>query len=314
MSAFVVLKGGVLSTLQDEGRFGYASLGLTQGGPADYISYRIADLLLQNQSPSCQIEVSVGGLSIQALTDTVFCVTGATAPLSINGQPRALWHSHRVKKHDVIELGFARSGLRSYLAVAGGFRLARSFGSNSTVLRERIGGIGGAVLMAGQHLPAKASYRPLLFALPEAYWPDFSAPLALAIVPGYQRSWFSDEQWQQLCATEYKVSAFADRMGYRLDGEALVLQPRALLSEGICYGAVQIPADGKPIVLLNDRQTLGGYPKPGVVLARDAAALAQRPQGSSVAFYPFDPAQLQQYQYEQKRYWAELPLLFRSFV
>lgn len=314
MSAFVVLNAGVLATLQDQGRFGYAHLGLTQGGPADYVSYRIADLLVQNASPSCQIEVSVGGLSLLSLTDTVFCVTGATVPLRINGQPRALWHSHRVKKDDVIELGFATAGLRCYLAVAGGFRLPRCFGSNSTVLREKVGGIDGAALRVGQFLPAKASYRPLLFALPEVYWPEFSAPLQLALMPGYQHSWFTDEQWQQLCNTEYRVSASADRMGYRLEGKALELQPRALLSEGICYGAVQIPAEGKPIVLLNDRQTLGGYPKPGVVLARHAAALAQRSQGCSVHFYPFSPEQLPQYQSEQQQYWSELPLLFRSFV
>ena len=108
MSAFVVLKAGVLATLQDLGRFGYAYLGLTQGGPADYVSYRIADLLLQNQRPSCQIEVSVGGLSLVSLTDTVFCVTGAQMPLAINGQSKALWQSHRIKKDEHIVQCFIR--------------------------------------------------------------------------------------------------------------------------------------------------------------------------------------------------------------
>ena len=312
MSAFVVLKSGVLATLQDQGRFGYAHLGLTQGGPADYVSYRIADLLLQNQSPSCQIEVSVGGFSVVALTDTVFCVTGAQMPLTINGQSKALWQSHRIKKDDVIELGFAKSGLRCYLAVAGGFKLAKDFGSNSTVLREKVGGIAGAALQQGQFLPARSVYRPVLWALPEKYWPEFSNPLELGLIPGYQQHWFDEAQWQQLCSTDYQVSVLYDRMGYRLQGEPLVYQSQALLSEGISYGAVQLPPDGLPIVLLNDRQTLGGYPKPGVVLARHAAALAQRQQGQQIRFYKTLPEQLEAYQQEQQRYWAELPMDFRS--
>ncbi|MBU0911079.1 MAG: biotin-dependent carboxyltransferase family protein [Gammaproteobacteria bacterium] len=314
MSAFVVLKAGVLSTLQDQGRFGYAHLGLTQGGPADYVSYRIADLLLQNQSPSCQIEVSVGGLSVVALTDTVFCVTGAAMPLTVNGQSKSLWHSHRIKKDDVIELGFAKSGLRCYLAVAGGFKLPKDFGSNSTVLREKLGGIAGAALQPGQFLPVRSTYSPLLWALPEKYWPEFSTPLELGLIPGYQQHWFDEAQWQQLCSTDYQVSALYDRMGYRLQGEPLLYQSRALLSEGISYGAVQLPPDGLPIVLLNDRQTLGGYPKPGVALAHHAAALAQRQQGQPIRFYKVLPKQLEAYQREQQRYWAELPMDFRSLL
>jgi biotin-dependent carboxylase-like uncharacterized protein len=312
MSAFVVLKAGVLATLQDQGRFGYAHLGLTQGGPADYVSYRIADLLLQNPDPSCQIEISVGGFSLVALCDTVFCVTGAQMPLTINGQSKALWQSHRIKKDDVIELGFAKSGLRCYLAVAGGFKLPKDFGSNSTVLREKVGGIAGSALQQGQFLPAASTYRPLLWALPEKYWPDFSAPLELGLLPGYQQHWFDEAQWQQLCSTDYQVSALYDRMGYRLQGEPLLYQSRALLSEGISYGAVQLPPDGLPIVLLNDRQTLGGYPKPGVVLARHAAALAQRHQGQQIRFYKVAPEQLGSYQHQQQRYWAELPMDLRS--
>jgi biotin-dependent carboxylase-like uncharacterized protein len=314
MSAFVVLKAGVLATLQDQGRFGYAHLGLTQGGPADYVSYRIADLLLQNQTPSCQIEVSVGGLSLLALTDTVFCVTGAHMPLTVNGQSKALWQSHRIKKDDVIELGFASTGLRCYLAVAGGFKLPKEFDSNSTVLREKVGGIAGAALQQGQFLPARSSYRPLLWALPEKFWPDFAAPLQLGLVPGYQHSWFDKAQWQQLCSTEYQVSGLYDRMGYRLEGQPLLYQSRALLSEGICYGAVQLPPDGLPIVLLNDRQTLGGYPKPGAILARHAAALAQRKQGQSISFSLVAPEQLAAHQQQQVRYWAELAMDFRSLL
>ncbi len=313
MSAFVVLNPGVLATLQDQGRFGYAHLGLTQGGPADYVSYRIADLLLQNQQPSCQIELTVGGLTLLALTDIVFCVTGAMMPISINGQPKALWHTHRIKKDDVITLGFAQSGLRCYLAVAGGFKLPKMFGSNSTVLREQVGGIAGKALQQGHFLPVRPSYRPLLLSLPQHLWPDFSAPLELGLIPGYQQHWFDDEQWQQLFSTEYQVSALSDRMGYRLQGEPLLYQPQALLSEGICYGAVQLPPDGQPIVLLNDRQTLGGYPKPGVILARHASALAQRAQGQSVRFYVIDPATLCNEQQQQKQYWAELALELRSF-
>jgi biotin-dependent carboxylase-like uncharacterized protein len=312
MSALVVLNPGVLATLQDRGRFGYAHLGFTEGGPADYISYRIADLLLQNNHPSCQIEVSVGGLRLVSLADTVFCVTGAQMPLKVNGQSKALWQSHRIKHDDVIELGFAQSGLRCYLAVAGGIQLPKYLGSNSTVLREKVGGIAGKALQQGQFLPVRPAHRPLLWSLPQRLWPDFSKPLELGLIPGYQQHWFNQAQWQQLCSTDYQVCALSDRMGYRLQGEPLLAQARTLLSEGICYGAVQLPPDGLPIVLLNDRQTLGGYPKPGVILTQDAAALAQRRQGQLIRFYKKTPERLDTYQQEQQRYWALLPGELRS--
>lgn len=312
MSAFVVLKTGVLATLQDQGRLGYAHLGLTQGGPADFVSYRLADLLLQNAKPSCQIEVTVGGFSLLALTDTVFCVTGANMLLTVNGQPKALYQSHRIKTDDVIELGFAQSGLRCYLAVAGGFQLPKDFGSNSTVLREQIGGIAGKALQQGQFLPAPYSYRSLLYALPEALWPDHGAALELGLIPGYQHHCFNSEQWHQLCSTDYQVSSWSDRMGYRLQGEPLQHTMRALLSEGISYGAVQLPPDGLPIVLLNDRQTLGGYAKPGVVLAQHAAALAQRQQGQSVRFFRVSADELVVWQQQQRRFWHEVVMVFRN--
>lgn len=234
--------------------------------------------------------------------------------LTVNGQSKALWHSHRIKQDDVIELGFAQAGLRCYLAVAGGFRLPKQFGSNSTVLREQVGGIAGAALQQGQFLPVRASYRPLLWALPDKFWPELTKPLELGLIPGYQQHWFDQAQWQQLCTTDYQVSASYDRMGYRLHGDPLFYQRRALLSEGISYGAVQLPPDGLPIVLLNDRQTLGGYPKPGVVFAHQAAALAQRRQGQLIRFYKVEPDQLDVVKQQQQRYWAELPMDFRSML
>lgn len=281
-----MLKPGMLSLLQDQGRFGHSALGLTSGGPADAASAAWANRLLQNDANATLLECSVGGLQLQAWCHSFIAVTGATLTLSINGNAAMLWTVHKVQPGDVISLGMVSQGLRAYLAVAGGFTVTPQFGSTSTVLREGIGGLHGTALQSGDILPA--AYVPTLrrFQLPSALWPQFNRSLTLRLVEGYQAGQFSADERQHLYRHSYQVSARADRMGYQLRGAAIRFAQQPLLSEGICYGAVQIPPDGQPIVLLNDRQTLGGYPKIGAVLSLDCALLAQAGAGTQVYFTP----------------------------
>ncbi|MFV8816211.1 biotin-dependent carboxyltransferase family protein [Haliea sp. E17] len=281
-----VIQPGMLSLLQDRGRFGRHRLGLTTGGPLDPVAFDYGNRLLQNDANTTAVEISFGGLQLEATVDTFICVTGAAMPLTINGAAQAGWEVLPVRAGDQIALGFAESGCRAYLGVAGGFTVAPSFGSTATVVREHLGGLRGEKLQAGDALPcAPVSQRQRLY-LPEAQRPRYGKSVTLRVIPGYQERHFKRLQQRRLFSHAYAVSQKSDRMGYRLEGPAIDCDIKGILSEGICQGAIQIPADGQPIVLLNDRQTIGGYPKIGSALSLDCAQLAQTAPGGTVHFTP----------------------------
>ena len=282
-----VLKPGIYSLLQDGGRFGHHSMGLTTGGPLDRTAFRWANLLCENSENSACIEVTIGGLVLQSTIKTTLALTGADIPLSINQQPVELWQSHSINPGDTIELGFARSGSRAYLAVSGGLQAEPIFNSVATVPREGLGGLhaDGSPLKTGDRLPCKSIEDANLWRLPENLRADYSENSAqLRVVLGYQQEAFSDTQKQLFFSSEYSVSKYSDRMGYRLEGAEIIPSLNGILSEGICLGAIQFPADGQPIILLNDRQTIGGYPKIGSLLSLDIGRLAQLSAGAKLRF------------------------------
>jgi biotin-dependent carboxylase-like uncharacterized protein len=194
------------------------------------------------------------------------------------------WRTADIQAGDQLEIGFATCGTRIYLAVNDGFDITPSFGSSSTVLREKIGGLNGDRLQVGDHLPCAAKRLPRAYCLPESELPDYAAEVTLRVVPGYQQAAFNATQQWRFFNSEYRLTDRCDRMGFRLEGENVHSDIVGMLSEGICHGAIQIPADGQPIVLMNDRQTIGGYPKIGSVLALDTSRLAQLSPGDSVRF------------------------------
>jgi biotin-dependent carboxylase-like uncharacterized protein len=287
--SMMVLQSGVLSLLQDSGRYGYHRLGLSNGGPLDGEAFHYCNRLLQNPAGSTAIEISVGGLHLKTQVDTYICLTGAPMPLSINGEARALWEVHPVSAGDSIRVGFATSGCRSYFGVAGGFAIEPSFGSTATVVRERIGGLRGENLRDGDSLPcATVTLRKRCY-LPDGDQPRYQKTLTVRVIPGYQQRHFSRVEQRRFFGSTYRVSERCDRMGYRLEGPAITCAIEGILSEGICFGAIQLPPDGQPIVLLNDRQTIGGYPKIGAALSLDAARLSQLVPGCSVHFAAISP-------------------------
>jgi len=281
---FIVKRAGLLSLIQDEGRFGAFNLGLTNGGPIDKLAFHWANRLCSNELNVSVIEVSVGGLALIAQIDTVIAVTGAKMPLTINGQVKELWRSYKVKAGDLIELGFTNVGVRSYVAVAGGFNITPVFGSSSTVCREGIGGLKGTKLVVNDILPCTYQAKAKLVKLLEKDQPKYCNEVILRIIPSYQQHHFSSHQQKLFLSSEYNVGKSYDRMGYRLKGQKITCDIDGILSEGICLGAVQIPNDGQPIVLMNDRQTIGGYPKIGSVISLDTAKLGQLAQGGKVRF------------------------------
>lgn len=281
-----VVQTGILSLLQDSGRMGQHRIGLTTGGPLDPVAFNWCNKLLQNNAGATAIEVSFGGLQLEAQVDTFICVTGALMPLRINKVKKDLWRVHAVKAGDIVALDFAEEGSRSYLGVADGFQIEPSFGSTSTVMREKIGGLSGDRLQVNDSLPcASVTQRRELY-LKREHQPHYQDMVTVRVIPGYQEAHISRVQQRLFFSQAYTVSEHCDRMGYRLEGPPISCDIEGILSEGICYGAIQIPADGQPIVLLNDRQTIGGYPKIGSALSLDAAHLAQLKPGGTVHFAP----------------------------
>lgn len=285
VSGFKVLAPGMLTLFQDLGRFGKANLGLTTSGPADKRAFEWANRLLENEENAPALEITIGGVTLEAMTHTSICLTGAKLALKVNGIELDGWRTHKVKPGDHIEIGYAEQGTRAYFAVKAGFQLEQEFGSCATTLREGIGGHNGNKVQAGDTLFVLAT-KPLTQAryLSEHLRPEYASDIVIRVVTGYQQKDFSRLQQQRFFSSDYRVSKQWDRMGYRLEGPKIQTEAKPMLSEGITLGAIQIPPDGQPIVLMHDRQTIGGYPKIGSVFSLDLARLAQCSQGAKVRF------------------------------
>ncbi|MEH6586630.1 MAG: biotin-dependent carboxyltransferase family protein [Halioglobus sp.] len=284
-----VTQPGILSLLQDSGRVGQHRIGLTNGGPLDPQAFACCNQLLQNPAGATAIEISFGGLQLEATVDTYICLTGAVMTLRINNQEQPRWEVLAVKAGDSIGVEYAEQGCRAYLGVAGGFQIPESFGSTATVVREKIGGLNGDKLQAGDELPCAEVTQCRRLYLPIDKQPYYQETITVRVIPGYQQKHFSRYQQRRFFSHSFAVSDRCDRMGYRLEGPAIECDIEGILSEGICFGAIQVPADGQPIVLLNDRQTIGGYPKIGSALSLDCARLAQLRPGGTVHFAPISP-------------------------
>jgi len=280
MSGLRVTKAGLLTQIQDSGRLGYGDIGITQSGVADAYSAIWANRLLFNTPDTAVLEILLGGVTLVAEVDTFIALTGAQSTLQINGITQPCWRVHAIKAGDRIEIGMASSGLRLYLAVKGGFGCAKVLGSCATTLKEGF----GEKLRVGDLLTCEAYLSAPLAATPPALIHQCRDVVILRVVLGYQSDLFSSEQKSTFFSTPYQVTQATDRMGCRLQGEPITYEGAELISEPIAYGSIQIPADGQPIVLLNERQTIGGYPKIGSVIPMDCYRLAQARPGTTVAF------------------------------
>ncbi|KEY89834.1 biotin-dependent carboxyltransferase family protein [Pseudomonas capeferrum] len=272
-----------LCQLQDAGRFGVRHLGVTQGGALDWVAMHWANWLLGNPLGAPVIEVALGGFSVVAEQDCVLGLAGADLDARVDEQPLAPWRSFALAKGQRLTLKQPKQGVRAYLAAPGGFQAGSVLGSCATVVREALGGIDGRgeALGKGQVL-AFAGSAPALREVPEALRPVYSAKPVLDLVMGAQIGDFSGMSLFEAFNSDWTLDSRADRMGIRLLGPQLVYQGAAMISEGIPLGAVQVPPDGQPIVLLNDRQTIGGYPRLGALTPLALAQLAQCMPGAAV--------------------------------
>lgn len=281
MRAIEVDDAGPLTTVQDEGRTGWAHLGVPRAGALDAAAAALANRLVGNDPAAAVLETTGGGLAFRATEAMAVAVTGAPVPVSVGGRAVAFGEPLAVRSGDRVVLGRPRAGLRSYVAVAGGLDVPPVLGSRAT---DTLAHLGPPVVAAGQVLPVGPAGSPPSPADVVAT-PGPAGRAVLRLLLGPRASWFTSAAVDTLRGSPYAVGVESNRVGLRLEGPTL---ERAvtdeLPSEGIVLGAVQVPASGKPLVFLHDHPTTGGYPVVGVVHPDDLPQCAQLLPGDEVRF------------------------------
>lgn len=286
-----VLRPGLLTTVQDLGRPGSAHLGVARGGAADPVSLRAANLLVGNPEGAAALEITLSGCTLRLLRDAVVAVAGADVPLRVRGLPAPAWQPVAVRAGGVIEVGAAMEGARTYLSVRGGLAVPPVMGSASTHLAGGFGGVEGRPLRAGDVLRAGPVTGPTSrrsVAIEPALRAFLTRADTLLVLPGPHAGALGERALGVLTGAAFSVSARSDRTGVRLTGDPVGTAAGTLLTEGVPTGAVQVPPDGQPIVMLADHPTTGGYPQLATVIAADLHRLGQLRPGRSVRFEVVD--------------------------
>ncbi|MDD5264453.1 MAG: biotin-dependent carboxyltransferase family protein [Candidatus Bipolaricaulis sp.] len=278
-----VLDPGLLTTLQDLGRAGYERYGVPPAGAADPYALRLGNLLLGNEEGEAGLEVTLLGPTLRFEEDCWIAITGADLGARWNGAEAPLWETLSFRAGDRLSFGTPRRGVRAYVTVAGGVDVAPVLSSRSTYLRAKLGGLDGRALKSGDRVRVRAMpsrHRRL----PAEFVPTYdSAPFHVVLGPQDER--FTSEGLHTLLSSAYEVRPDSDRMGIRLEGPRIRHAGAAdIISEPVCTGAIQVPAGGEPIVLLVDRQTIGGYAKIGTVISADLPRLGQVMPGDRLTF------------------------------
>lgn len=270
---FEVLSPGIQTSVQDTGRIGVSHLGIRSLGAMDEYAYKWCQRLLDNQNQNA-LEILLTGLKLKATKPTTLAVCGAALGFKINGKSKPIWHTHMIHAGDILVFRKRVSGMRAYLTVKEGFETPKQYGSYSQEI----------ALKKGDTLPYTSHVVHETRRVMAEAIPTYTDTLTLRLFLTYQSDYFTKEQKEQFFNTTYEITPEISRMGYKLKGDPMIPSKSGIISEGIAFGSVQIPKDGQPIILLKDRQTIGGYPKIGVVVAEDFYKLAQMPIGGKIRF------------------------------
>lgn len=286
MSKIKITNPGLLTTVQDRGRWGYQQYGVSTAGVMDLFSMEVSNRLVGNDPSEGVLEMTLMGIEFEIEGEALMAVCGAQMEGTINGEPLPLWQSISLKDGDEVSLSSCSSGARAYLALSGGFKIPEVLGSKSTYTRAKMGGFKGRKLEAGDEIElGEQKGEQKLYALPKDKIPKLSESTEIRVILGPQDDYFTEEGIQVFLSSEYTVSQDSDRMGYRLKGKEIAHKDRAdIISDGICFGAVQVAGDGQPTIMLADRQTTGGYTKIATVISPDLPLLAQMSPGSKLTF------------------------------
>jgi len=285
-----IINKGLMSLIIDGGRVGSQQDGFCQSGPMDETAYRWANFIAFNMDNTPCLEV-IGHLSFRVSEACAIAATGRDVTLTVNGKKQQSYATVILKQSDEVTVGSATLGCKAYLAICGNWRVPHIVGSVCTVTREGLGGLcaNGKPLQQGQCIEINANAltnitHDNLRLLPEALQPSYDLQVPINVIPGYQIDDFDRVAQQLFTSSDYTVTSSIDRMGYRFSGPEVSSSLSNMRSEAIHIGAVQVPPDGQPIVMMRDRQTLGGYPKLGCVNPLDINKLAQAVPGEKVRF------------------------------
>ena len=291
IEVFEVLQPGILTTIQDLGRYGFGQFGVPSSGALDAFSLKVGNLLVGNKEEEASLEITVMGLKVKAAREVVIAITGGDLSPNLNGEPLDIWRSHILVEGDIITFKRLRMGCRSYLAVTGGFVVPKIMGSRSTYLSGRFGGIEGRALRRGDILYAPNISPPLNqlgLRFPSDWIPSLEKEALLKVIPGPQDHHFTKKGFNTFYSSMYLVTPQCDRMGVRLEGPKIERRPNveeSIISEGLIPGAIQVPGDGKPIIVLKEMVT-GGYTKIATIISTDLPKVAQLKPGDRVQFKP----------------------------
>jgi antagonist of KipI len=293
-----VIKPGMLTTVQDTGRWGFQARGVPVAGPMDPAAHRVANALVGNRRDAALLEITLLGPELEFEDERLVAVAGADFELMLDGRKAPLAAPFTVSAGSRLRFGARRLGARAYLAVSGGIAVAPILGSRATHLVSAMGGLNGRALIAGDRLPLgprseaalRAGATPVRVGSAVLRdWPSFPHA-TLRVLPGPQTDYFSADALDVLQSAPYVVAQNSDRMGFRLDGPRLTHARGAdIISDATPLGVLQVPASGQPILLMADRQTTGGYPKIATVIAADMAIAGQLAPADTIAFVVCTP-------------------------
>lgn len=284
-----IINPGPLTSVQDAGRFGYMEYGITSSGVMDMDAYHIVNKLVGNHEGEAVLEATLMGPTFQVRGEGLFAFYGADMPATLDGVPLERGKAYPVKDGQTVAFGMAKSGVRTYIAFAGGIDVPIVMGSRSTNMKCGIGGYqgrklaGADVLSVADPKEGEKTWEKLMKQSVPAK--DYPSRISIRVVLGPQDDYFTKKGLDTFLHTAYQVSPQSDRMGIRFLGEAIEgVSSMDIVSDGITFGSIQITSEGLPIILMADHQTTGGYAKIATVVTEDLCKLAQARPGDHVTF------------------------------
>ena len=287
MPSVIIRSAGMLTTVQDKGRYGYQRYGMPIAGAMDVFSLQLANALVGNDRNSACLESTFTGPELHFTAEGVIALTGADMGPVVNGMPVSVNKALKVGRGDTLSFSGLKNGFRTYIAFAGGIKVPEVMGSRSTYLRAKIGGFEGRAIAAGDEVPLgemKGGIREIV--IPDGLVPRYQSEQTVRIISGPEVSCFTIEGIQSFLTSEYKITEKSDRMGYRLSGKSITHTEAGadIISSGISRGTVQVPGNGQPIILMADRQSSGGYTRIACVISADLTLVAQMKPGDVIRF------------------------------
>lgn len=282
----LVIKPGMLTTVQDAGRWGFQSRGVPVAGPMDPCSHRLANALVGNARDAASLEVTLLGPELEFASERVVAVAGAEFALTLDGRGVPMNAPFIVSSGARLKFGARQRGARAYLAVAGGLATPPVLGSRATHVISGMGGVDGRPLRAGDAVPLfSPPARQTSGAPASAVVPLPEREARVRVIPGPQREYFAADAVDVLQSAPYVIGQDSDRMGFRLTGPPLThVRGADIISDATPLGVLQVPASGQPILLMADRQTTGGYPKIATVITADIPIVGQLAPGDAIRF------------------------------